>query len=159
MSEKRLEKEIQVKQFYTLLNVIMDELFRYTKSKNIRIPDVSFGLVYQEKDSMMFQGTDSKTGRTIYLFNVKLIAKSFSEKRGIMQSDKTPNTFLNWVGDLCTTFVSPFVYHFVVKVQHRGEGTSERVTRQVVKGFMNKLLKDPELKYVLEHVRMNHQIS
>jgi hypothetical protein len=96
MSEKRLEKEKQVKQFYTLLNVLMDELFRYTKSKHIRIPDASFGLVYQEKDSMMFQGTDSKMGRRIYLYNMKLIAKSFSEKRGIMQSDKTPNTFLNW---------------------------------------------------------------
>jgi hypothetical protein len=74
----------------------MDELFRYTKSKNIRILDASFGLVYQEKDSMMFQGTDSKIGRRIYLYNMKLIAESFSEKRGIMQSDKTPNTFLNW---------------------------------------------------------------
>jgi hypothetical protein len=74
----------------------MDELFRYTKSKNIRILDAPFGLVYQEKDSMMFQGTDSKMGRRIYLYNMKLIAKSFSEKRGIMQSDKTPNTFLNW---------------------------------------------------------------
>jgi hypothetical protein len=157
MNKKRLEKEKQIKQFYTLLNVMMDELFRYTKSKHIRIPDASFGLVYQEKNTMMFRGTDSKTGRKIYLYNLKLIANSFSEKRAIMQADKTPNTFLNWIGDICTIFVSPFVYQFVVKEQHRGEGTYERVTRHLVKGFMNKLLNDPDLKYVLGLVKENHE--
>lgn len=155
MNEKGLEKEKQGKQFYTLLSVIMDELFRYAKSKHIRIPDASFGLVYQEKDTMMFQATDSKTGKRIYLYNLKLIAKSFSEKRAIMQADKTPNTFLNWIGELCSTFVSPFIYQYVVKEQHRGEGTYERIMRQVVKGFIKKLLNDPDLKYVLESVKEN----
>jgi len=42
-----------------------------------------------------------------------------------------------------------------VKEQHRGEGTYERIMRQVVKGFIKKLLNDPDLKYVLEHFKEN----
>jgi len=53
-NEKRLEKERQVKQFYMLLKAIMDELFSYTRSRHIKIPDASFGLVYEEKDSILF---------------------------------------------------------------------------------------------------------
>ena len=152
-NEKRLEKERQVKQFYMLLKAIMDELFRYTRSRHIKIPDASFGLVYEEKDSILFTSLDSKTGKRIYLYNVRLIAKSFEEKREKMLSEKTPDTLLNWIGELCFTFVSPFVYNYVVKEQHRGEGTSERITRQIVRGFMNKLLNDPELSHVLDIVK------
>jgi len=152
-NEKRLEKERQVKQFYMLLKTIMDELFSYTRSRHIKIPDASFGLVYEEKDSILFTSLDSKTGKRIYLYNVRLIAKSFEEKREKMLSEKTPDTLLNWIGELCFTFVSPFVYNYVVKEQHRGEGTSERITRQIVRGFMNKLLNDPELSHVLDIVR------
>lgn len=151
--DKRLEKERQVKQFYMLLKAIMDELFRYTKSRHIKIPDASFGLVYEEKESILFTGLDSKTGKRIYLYNVRLIGKSFEEKKEKMLSEKTPETFLSWIGELCSTFLSPFVYHYVVKEQHRGEGTSERITRQIVRGFMNKLLNDPELSHVLDIVR------
>ncbi len=151
--EKRLEKERQVKQFYMLLKAIMDELFRYTRSRHIKIPDASFGLVYEEKESILFTGLDSKTGKRIYLYNVRLIGKSFEEKKEKMLSEKTPETFLSWIGELCSTFLSPFVYHYVVKEQHRGEGTSERITRQIVRGFMNKLLNDPELSHVLDIVR------
>ena len=152
-NEKRLEKERQVKQFYMLLKTIMDELFSYTRSRHIKIPDASFGLVYEEKDSILFTSLDSKTGKRIYLYNVRLIAKSFEEKREKMLSEKTPDTLLNWIGELCFTFVSPFVYNYVVKEQHRGEGTSERITRQIVRGFMNKLLNDPELSHVLDIVK------
>jgi hypothetical protein len=151
--EKRLEKERQLKQFYMLLKAIMDELFRYTRSRHIKIPDASFGLVYEEKDSILFTGHDSKTGKRIYLYNVRLIGKSFEEKKEKMLSEKTPETFLSWIGELCSTFLSPFVYNYVAKEQHRGEGTSERITRQIVRGFMNKLLNDPELSYVLDIVR------
>jgi hypothetical protein len=151
--EKRLEKERQVKQFYMLLKAIMDELFRYTRSRHVKIPDASFGLVYEEKESNLFTGLDSKTGKRIYLYNVRLIGKSFEEKKEKMLSEKTPETFLSWIGELCSTFLSPFVYHYVVKEQHRGEGTSERITRQIVRGFMNKLLNDPELSHVLDIVR------
>ncbi len=131
----------------------MDELFRYTRSRHIKIPDASFGLVYEEKESILFTGLDSKTGKRIYLYNVRLIGKSFEEKKEKMLSEKTPETFLSWIGELCSTFLSPFVYHYVVKEQHRGEGTSERITRQIVRGFMNKLLNDPELSHVLDIVR------
>ena len=151
--EKRLEKERQLKQFYMLLKAIMDELFRYTRSRHIKIPDASFGLVYEEKDSILFTGHDSKTGKRIYLYNVRLIGKSFEEKKEKMLSEKAPETFLSWIGELCSTFLSPFVFNYIVKEQHRGEGTSERITRQIVRGFMNKLLNDPELSYVLDIVR------
>jgi hypothetical protein len=151
--EKRLEKERQLKQFYMLLKAIIDELFRYTRSRHIKIPDASFGLVYEEKESILFTGLDSKTGKRIYLYNVRLIGKSFEEKKEKMLSEKTPETFLSWIGELCSTFLSPFVYNYVAKEQHRGEGTSERITRQIVRGFMNKLLNDPELSYVLDIVR------
>jgi hypothetical protein len=151
--EKRLEKERQLKQFYMLLKAIMDELFHYTRSRHIKIPDASFGLVYEEKDSILFTGHDSKTGKRIYLYNVRLIGKSFEEKKEKMLSEKAPETFLSWIGELCSTFLSPFVFNYVVKEQHRGEGTSERITRQIVRGFMNKLLNDPELSYVLDIVR------
>jgi len=151
--EKPLEKERQLKQFYMLLKAIMDELFRYTRSRHIKIPDASFGLVYEEKDSILFTGHDSKTGKRIYLYNVRLIGKSFEEKKEKMLSEKAPETFLSWIGELCSTFLSPFVFNYVVKEQHRGEGTSERITRQIVRGFMNKLLNDPELSYVLDIVR------
>ena len=151
--EKRLEKERQVKQFYMLLKAIMDELFRYTRSRHVKIPDASFGLVYEEKESILFTGLDSKTGKRIYLYNVRLIGKSFEEKKEKMLSEKTPETFLSWIGELCSTYLSPFVYNYVVKEQHRGEGTSERITRQIVRGFMNKLLNDPELSHVLDIVR------
>jgi hypothetical protein len=151
--EKRLEKERQLKQFYMLLKAIMDELFRYTRSRHIKIPDASFGLVYEEKDSILFTGHDSKTGKRIYLYNVRLIGKSFEEKKEKMLSEKAPETFLSWIGELCSIFLSPFVFNYVVKEQHRGEGTSERITRQIVRGFMNKLLNDPELSYVLDIVR------
>jgi hypothetical protein len=151
--EKRLEKERQLKQFYMLLKAIMDELFRYTRSRHIKIPDASFGLVYEEKESILFTGHDSKTGKRIYLYNVRLIGKSFEEKKEKMLSEKAPETFLSWIGELCSTFLSPFVFNYVVKEQHRGEGTSERITRQIVRGFMNKLLNDPELSYVLDIVR------
>lgn len=131
----------------------MDELFRYTRSRHIKIPDASFGLVYEEKDSILFTGHDSKTGKRIYLYNVRLIGKSFEEKKEKMLSEKAPETFLSGIGELCSTFLSPFVFNYVVKEQHRGEGTSERITRQIVRGFMNKLLNDPELSYVLDIVR------
>ncbi len=151
--EKESEKQKQVTQFYALLKAIMDELFRYTKSRHIKIPDASFGLIHDQRDSILFSGTDSKTGKKIFLYNVRLIGKSFEERREQMLKDKTPETFLNWIADLCSTYLSPFVYNYVVKEQHRGEGTSDRIVRQIVKGFMNKLMNDPELKHVLDTIR------
>jgi cytochrome c-type biogenesis protein len=39
------------------------------------------------------------------------------------------------------------------QIQHRGQGAAERTTRQIVRGFMDKLLNEPELKYVLDNIR------
>jgi hypothetical protein len=38
-------------------------------------------------------------------------------------------------------------------MQHRGEGAAERTIRQIVRGFIDKLLNDPELKYVLDNMK------
>jgi hypothetical protein len=152
-NEKESERQRQAAQFYALLKSIMDELLNYTKSRHIKIPNASFGLIYDQRDSILFSGTDSKTGKKIFLYNVRLIGKSFEEKKEEMLRDKTPETFMNWIADLCSTYLSPFVYDYVVKEQHRGEGTSDRTVRQIVRGFMNKLMNDPELKHVLDIVR------
>jgi hypothetical protein len=151
--EKESEKQRQAAQFYTLLKAILDELLKYTKGRHIKIPDASFGLIYDQRDSILFSGLDSKTGKKIFLYNVRLIGKSFEERRERMLKDKSPETFLNWIADLCSTYVSPFIYDYVVKEQHRGEGTSDRTVRQIIRGFMNNLMNDPELKHVLDAVR------
>ena len=49
--------------------------------------------------------------------------------------------------------VADHVYDYVVNVQHRGEGAAERTTRQIVRGFLEKLTSDPELAYVLDTIR------
>ena len=151
--EKESEKQRQAAQFYALLKSIMDELLNYARSRHVKIPDASFGLIYDQRDSMLFSGMDSKTGKKIFLYNVRLIGKSFEERKEQMLRDKTPETFLNWIADLCSTYISSLVYEYVVKEQHRGEGTSKRTVRQIVKGFMNKLTNDPELKHVLDIIR------
>jgi hypothetical protein len=151
--EKESEKQRQAAQFYALLKSIMDELLNYTKSRHIKIPDASFGLIYDQRDSILFSGSDSKTGKKIFLYNVRLIGKSFEERKEQMLIDKTTETFLNWIADLCSTYLSSLVYDYVVKEQHRGEGTSDRTVRQIVRGFMNKLMNDPELKHVLDTIR------
>jgi hypothetical protein len=151
--ERESERQRQAAQFYTLLKAIMDELLNYTKSRHVKIPNASFGLIYDQRDSILFSGKDSKTGKKIFLYNVRLIGKSFEERKEQMLRDKTPETFLNWIADLCSTYLSPFVFDYIVKEQHRGEGTSNRTVRQIVKGFMNKLMNDPELKYVLDTIR------
>jgi hypothetical protein len=40
-----------------------------------------------------------------------------------------------------------------VNTQHRGKGAAERTTRQIVRGFLEKLISEPELKYVLDTIR------
>lgn len=156
--EIKSERQRQAAQFYSLLKAILDELLDYTRRKHIKIPDASFGLVYDQRDSILLSGKDLKTGKRIFLYNVRLIGKSFEERKGQMLKDKTPETFLSWISELCFTYLSPFVHHYVVEQQHRGEGTSNRIVRQIVRGFMNKLLNDPQLKYVLNAVRTKKEI-
>lgn len=156
--KKEEEKKKSVERFYALLKALMDELFDYApRSKHVKMPyNVSFGLIYDERSSVMFTGTDKKTGKKMYLYNVRIIGTMFEEKREAMLRDETAETLFGWIGDVCNIFVSPFVYEYVVNVQHRGEGAAERTSRQIVKGFLEKLVSDPELKYVLDNIRANN---
>jgi len=149
------EKQKSVQRFYLLLTALMNELFEYApKSKHIKIPsNVSFGLVYDDRDAVLFTGKDKQTGKKTYLYNVRIIAKTFEEKRERMLKDETTASLFSWIADVCTIYISPFVYDYVVNSQHRGEGTADRTTRQIVRGFLDQLSSDPELKYVLDNLR------
>lgn len=152
---KKEDKEKSVERFYALLKALMDELFEYApKSKHVKMPyNVSFGLIYDEKNAVLFTGADQKTGKKMYLYNVRVIGRMFEEKREKMLQDKTTETLFSWIADVCSIYIGPFVYDYVVNVQHRGEGAAERTTRQIVSGFLDKLTSDPDLKYVLDTIR------
>jgi len=149
------DKQKSVERFYALLKALMDELFEYApKSKHVKMPyNVSFGLIYDEKDSVLFSGADQKTGKKMYLYNARVIGKMFEQKRQAMLEDKTTETLFNWIAEVCSIYIGPFVYDHVVNVQHRGEGAAERTTRQIVRGFLEKLTSDPQLEYVLDTIR------
>jgi hypothetical protein len=138
-----------------LLKSLMDELFKYSsKSKRVKMPhNVSFGLIYDDRDSLLFTGLDQKTGKKMYLYNARVIGKMFEEKRQKMLADQTTETLFSWIADVCSMYISPFVYEYVVNIQHRGEGTADRTTRQIIRGFLDKLTSDPELRYVLDSIR------
>ena len=154
-ADKDDEKQRQVERFYILLRTLMDELFEYApKSGHVKMPfNVSFGLIHDQRDSILLSGIDQKTGKKMYLYNVRLIGQMFEDKREQMIADKTADTLFSWIGDVCSLYVRPFVYDYVVNTQHRGKGVPDRTTRQIVRGFLNKLVKDPELKYVLNTIR------
>ena len=151
------EKERSTERFYVLLKALMDELFEYAaKSKHAKMPfNASFGLVYDDRDSVLLTGVEEKTGKKMYLYNVRIIAKMFEEKRQRMVEDRTTATLFSWIADVCSIYISPFVYHYVVNTQHRGQGAAERTTRQIIKGFLDSLTSDPDLKYVLDNIRDN----
>jgi hypothetical protein len=155
LKKKDEEKQKSVERFYVLLKALMDELFEYApKSKHVKMPfNVSYGLIYDDRDSLLFTGADQKTGKKMYLYNVRVIGRMFEQKRQAMIEDKTTETLFGWIADVCSLYISPFVYDYVVNVQHRGEGAAERTTRQIVRGFLDKLTSDPELKYVLDTIR------
>ena len=156
--DKGKDEEIRrkhVERFYILLSSIMNELFEYApKSGHVKMPyNVSFGLIHDKRDSILLKGTDQKTGKKLYLYNTRIIGKMFEERREQMLEDSTTNTLFDWIADLCSLYIGPFVYEYVVNTQHRGEGAAERTTRQIVRGFMDKLVNEPELKYVLDTMR------
>jgi hypothetical protein len=152
---KKEVKEKSVERFYALLKALMDELFEYApKSKHVKLPyNVLYGLIYDDRNSELFTGADQKTGKKLYLYNVRIIGKKFEEKREKMLEDKTAKTLFSWIADVCSLYIRPFVYDYVVNVQHRGEGAAERTTYQIVRGFLDKLTSDTELKYVLDTIR------
>jgi hypothetical protein len=153
--ERKEEKQRATERFYALLKALMDELFAYAgKSRHVKMPqNVSFGLVYDNRDSILFTGVEKQTGKKLYLYNVRVIGRMFEEKRDRMLEDGTTETLFGWIADVCSIYISPFVYEHVVNVQHRGEGTAERTTRQIVRGFLDRLTSEPELKYVLDTIR------
>jgi hypothetical protein len=153
--EAQVEKEKQAQRFYTLLQLLMSELFEYaSKDGHVKMPyNVSFGLIYDKRDTLLFTGIDQKTGKKAYLYNLRIIANTFEQRRSQMMEDKTPNAFFNWIYEVCSLYINPFVYEYVVNVQHRGKGAADRTTAHIVRGFMNKLLNDPNLKYILDTIR------
>lgn len=153
--EDKQERQKAVERFYALLKALMDELFEHAqKSKHVKMPhNVSFGLIYDERDSVLFTGVEKGTGKKMYLYNVRVIGKTFEEKRQAMIEDRMTDTLFSWIADVCSIYISPFVYEYVVNVQHRGEGTAERTTRQIVRSFLDRLASEPELKHVLDPLR------
>jgi hypothetical protein len=146
------DKEKQVERFYFLLKALMDELFEYApKSGHVKLPfNVSFGLIHDKRDSILLTGIDQKTGKKMYLYNVRLIGQMFDDKREQMIADKTVDTLFTWITEL---YVRPFVYDYVVSTQHRGKGAADRTTRKIARGFLNNLVNEPELKYVLDAIK------
>jgi hypothetical protein len=154
-SNKDDEKQRQIERFYILLKALMDELFEYApKSGHVKMPfNVSYGLIYDKRDSILLTGIDQSTGKKMYLYNVRIIGQMFEDKREQMITDKTADTLFSWIADVCSLYVRPFVYEYVVNTQHRGKGAADRTTRQIVRGFLNRLVNDPELKYVLDTIK------
>ena len=153
--EAQVEKEKQAQRFYTLLQLLMSELFEYaSKDGHVKMPyNVSFGLVFDKRNALLLKGIDQKTGKKMYLYNLRIIANTFEERRTQMMADSTPNSLFNWIYEVCSLYINPFVYEYVVNVQHRGKGAADRTTAHIVRGFMNKLLNDPNLKYVLNTIK------
>src|ERR671915_902990 len=153
--EAQAEKEKQAQHFYTLLQLLMNELFEYaSKDGHVKMPyNVSFGLIYDKSDSLLLTGVDQKTGKKVYLYNLRIIANTFEQRRSQMIADKTPNSLFNWIYEVCSLYINPFVYEHVVNIQHRGKAAADRTTAQIVRGFVNKLLNDPDLKYLLDTIR------
>src|SRR5215204_5594926 len=147
--EAQAEKEKHARNFYTLLQLLMNELFEYaSKDGHVKMPyNVSFGLVYDKRNVLLLTGIDQKTGKKVYLYNLRIIANTFEERRSQMMADNTPSSL----------YINPFVYEHVVNIQHRGKAAADRTTAHIVRGFMNKLLNDPDLKYVLDAVRNEKQ--
>jgi hypothetical protein len=86
---KKEDKEKNVERFYALLKALMDELFEYApKSKHLKLPyNVFYGLIYDDRNSVVLTGADQKTGKKLYLYNVRVIGRMFEEKREKMLED------------------------------------------------------------------------
>ena len=154
-ARRQQEKHEQAKHFYILLQLLMKELFEYaSKDGHVKMPfNVSFGLIYDKRDSLLLTGIDQKSGKKLYLYNLRIIGKAFEQRRNQMIADKTPTSLFNWIYEVCSLYIRPFVYEYVLNVQHRGKGAADRTIRHIVRGFMNELLTDPQLKYVLDIIK------
>ena len=95
--EAQGEKEKQAQHFYTLPQLLMNELFEYA-SKDGHV----FGLIYDKRNTLLFTGIDQKTGKKAYLYNLRIIANTFEQRRSQMTADKTPNALFNWIYEVCS---------------------------------------------------------
>jgi hypothetical protein len=95
--EAQAGKEKQAENFYTLLQLLMNELFEYaSKDGHVKMPyNVSFGLIYDKIDALLLTGVDQKPGKKVYLYNLRIIANTFEQRRSQMMADKTPNSLFN----------------------------------------------------------------
>src|SRR5215216_107515 len=126
--EAQGEKERQAQNFYRLLQLLMNELFEYaSKDGHVTMPyNVSFGLIYDKRDTLLLTGVDQKSGKKVYLYNLMIIANTFEQRRSQMMADKTPNYLFNWIYEVCSLYINPFVYEqfvyeHVVNIQHSGK--------------------------------------
>lgn len=64
-----VEKQKQIERFYILLKALMDGLFEYApKSGHVKMPfNVSFGLIHDQRDSILLTGFDQRTGKDVSL--------------------------------------------------------------------------------------------
>jgi hypothetical protein len=83
--------------------------------------NVSFGLIYDMIYALLFTGVDQKSGKKVYFYNLRIIANTFEQRRSQMMADKTPNSLFNWILEVCSLYINPFVYEYVVNVQHTEE--------------------------------------
>ncbi len=90
----------------------MDELLAYApKSKHVKMPyNVSYGFIYDDRNSVLFTGADQKTGKKLYLYNARFIGRMIEENRKRMLEDKTTETLFSWIADVCSLSISPFAY-------------------------------------------------
>ena len=140
------------------LKILMKEIFLFSKkNKNIAIPQgVSFGFIYDKKDHVLFKAQDKKTGKKLYLYNLRIIMKMFNESKEKMLLDTSPNYLFTWVSDVCILFISPYVYDYVINRQHRGKAAAERTTNNIVKSYMNNFLKNTDSKQLLDLLQNNN---
>jgi hypothetical protein len=73
--------------------------------------NVSFGLIHDQRDSILLTGVDQRSVKKMYLYNV---GWTFEDKRKQMLADKTADTLFSWIADVCSLYIMPFVYEYVV---------------------------------------------
>ena len=63
----------------------MDGLFEYApKSKHVKMPyNVSFGLIYDDRNSVLLTGADQKTGKKMYLYTLREVGATPRLRRSI----------------------------------------------------------------------------
>ena len=87
------------------------------------------------------------------LYTVRVIGRMYEEKRQKMLEDKTTETLFSGISEVCSLYISSFANAHVIDAQNRDEGAAERTTRQIVRGFWDRLTSGPELEYVLDSIR------